>query len=180
MENRKYPPPTGGFYAPVRLEGLLGYVVNELNAWPKGQRHILLEQLSGETRELAENHLRFLEGREHEGEAEPPRRPVPAPRAAAGYANPCSAAVTNARRPAPQPEPEAEDDDLPPDETADQAPPSPMPACLALDLVEQAKAIMEQLPGSEGEPPKRADLDALLNCSMDLARTCHERIALQE
>jgi hypothetical protein len=76
--------------------------------------------------------------------------------------------------------PAAESDNLPPDKTADQAPSASMPACLALDLVEQAKAIVEQLPGYEGEPPKGADWDALLNCLMDLARTCYERIALQE
>lgn len=59
-----------------------------------------------------------------EPEQEPEPEPAPAPKAS-GRATARPAAPA-ARRPAPQPEPEAEDDNLPPDETADQAPPAPM------------------------------------------------------
>jgi len=63
---------------------------------------------------------------EAQGEPEPEPEPEPAPRAQAGRATARPAAAAAVRRPAPQPEPEAEDDNLPPDETGDQAPPAPM------------------------------------------------------
>lgn len=62
---------------------------------------------------------------ENEAQPEPEAEPVQATRTQAGRA-PARPAAAPARRAPTQPEPEAEDDPLPPDETADQAPPTPM------------------------------------------------------
>lgn len=58
-------------------------------------------------------------------EPEPEPEPAPAPRVQAGRAMARPAAPAPRRAP-PQPDPDADDDNLPPDETADQAPPAPM------------------------------------------------------